>query len=92
MWANSPVTVFNSLRNNIRREAGYRNIKRTLLKELPLYSPGGQVSGMGEKGGKLFSNSSCYFSVADEGFGGKGDGLIWRGFGSFAIKRFDPQA
>ena len=30
-----------------------------------------------------------YFYVACEGFGGKGDGLIGRGFGTFPIKGFD---
>ena len=33
-------TIFNSLRNNIRREAGYQIIKRTLT-ELPIDTPGG---------------------------------------------------
>ena len=34
------ATVFNSLRNNIRREAGYQIIMRTLLKEPQLDNPG----------------------------------------------------
>ena len=43
----------------------------------------------GDGGCELFSKSCCCFFVADEGFGGKGDGLIWRSFGTFAVKGFD---
>ena len=39
--------------------------------------------------GKLFSKSCGYFYITDEGFGGKDDGLIGRGFGTFSIKGFD---
>ena len=37
IWTSGNIiaAVSNSLRNNIRREAGYRNIKWTLLEELP---------------------------------------------------------
>ena len=80
------ATVVNSLRNNIRREAGYRIIKWTLLKELTPDNPGGWVAGMGDSGGELFNKSCCYISVAGEGFGGKGDGLIGRCFGTFLIR------
>ena len=44
------ATVFNSLRNDIRTEAGYRNIKRALLKELQLDNPGRPVAGMMDRG------------------------------------------
>ena len=44
---------------------------------------------MTDRGGKLFNKSCCYFSVAREPFGGKGDGVIGRGFDKFAIKEFD---
>ena len=42
---------------------GYRIIKRTLFKEPPLENPSGRVTGMGDRGGELFSKSSSYFSV-----------------------------
>ena len=64
-------------------------IKCTLLMELPLDNPDGRVASMGDSGGELFSKSPCYFYVASEGFEGKGDGLIGRGFGMFPIKGFD---
>ena len=61
---------------------------------LPPGNPGGRVAGMGDIEGELFSKSCCYFYVAAEGFGEKGDGLIGRGFGTFPIKGFNfaPQA
>ena len=52
-------------------------------------NPGRRVAGIGDSGGELYSKSCCYFSVAGEGFGGKGDGLIGKGFGTFPIKRFE---
>jgi len=75
-------------------------MKRKLLKEcpldkkFPLGNPGGRVTGMGNRGGELFSKNYCYFSVAGEKFEGKGDGLIGKDFGRFVIKGFDygPQA
>ena len=60
------ATVFNSLRNIIMRETGYRIIKRTFLKEPPLDNPGGRVAGMGNWTGKLFNKSRSYFSDAGE--------------------------
>ena len=42
---------------NIWREAGYRTIKQTLRKEIPLDNSGGQVAGIGDRGGELFSKS-----------------------------------
>ena len=59
-----------------RREAGNQTIKRTLHKDVPHDNPDAPVTGMGDRGGELFSKSCCYLSVAGEGFGGKGDGLI----------------
>ena len=81
------AAIFNSLRNNIRREVGYWIIKLTLHMEFRLENPRGPVAGIGDKWGELFSKR--YFSFADEGFGGKGDRLIRRGFGTFPIKGFD---
>ena len=46
------------------------------------------ITGMGDSGGELLSKSCCYFYVAGEGFGGKGDGLIARDFGTFPTKKF----
>ena len=46
---------------------------------------GRRVAGMGDSGGELFSKSCCYFSIAGEGFGGKDDGWIWRGFGTYPL-------
>ena len=43
---------------------------------------------MEDRGGELLSKSCCYYYVADEGFEGKSDGLIGRGFSTFPIKRF----
>ena len=43
------AAVFNSLRNNIRKEVEYQIIKWTLLKELPLHNPGGRVTGMEDR-------------------------------------------
>ena len=60
-----------------------------VLKDLPLDNPGRWVAGIGDRGGELFSKSCCYFYVAGEGFVEKGDGLIERGFGTFAIKGFN---
>ena len=57
--------------------------------ELPPDNPGGPVAGMRDSGRELFSKSCCYFFVAGEGFGGKGDGLIGRGCGTFPINEFD---
>ena len=57
--------------------------------ELSLENPGRQVTGMGDSGGELFSKSCCYFYVAAEGFGRKGDGMIGIGFGTFPILGFD---
>ena len=51
------------------------------MEELPLDNPNGRDVGMGARGGELFCKSYCYFSVVIEGFGGKGDRLIGRGFG-----------
>ena len=76
------TAIFNSHRNNIRREAEYRIIKRTLLKELTIELT------MGDRESKLFNKSCCYFSVASEGFGGKVDRLIGRGFCTFDINGF----
>ena len=67
-------------------------IKRILLRgkeDTTLNNPGGRVAEMGDRGGKLFRKSCCYFSVAGERFGGKGDGLINRGFGTFPIKELN---
>ena len=58
------VALFNSLRNNIRRGAGYRIINLTLLMELPPDNPVGWVSSMGDSGGDLLSKSCCYFYIA----------------------------
>ena len=49
------AAVFISLRNNIRRKAGYQIWKWALLIELPPDNPDGQVAGM-DSGGELFSN------------------------------------
>ena len=38
---------------------------------------------------ELFNKSCCCFSGAGDEFGGKGDGLIGRYFGTFAIKGLD---
>ena len=57
--------------------------------ELPSDHPGRRGAGMGDNGGELFRKICSYFYVAGEGFGGKGDGLIIRGFGTFPIKGFD---
>ena len=73
---------------NIRREAEYRIIKRTLLKKFPLDNLRGRVAGMEDRTAELFSESRCYFSVAGEGFGGKCDVLIGRSFSTFAIQKF----
>ena len=54
---------------------------------LPPDNPGGWVTGMGDRGGELYSKN--YFYVAGEVFGGKGDGLIGKGFGTFPIEGFD---
>ena len=62
------AAVFNSLRNNIRREAGYRIIKRTLFKVPPLDNLGGRVAGKWDRGGELFSITCYYFSVEFKGF------------------------
>ena len=82
------ATDFNSLRNNIRKEAGYRIIKWTLVMELQPDNLGGRVAGMEDSEGELFSKGCCYFYVAGELFRGKGNGLIGRGFGTFPIKGF----
>ena len=76
----------------MRREARYRTIKRTFLKKFPPHNPGGRVTG--NRGDELFSKGCSYFSLAGEGFGGKCDGLIRRGFGTFATWGFEyaPQA
>ena len=68
--------ILNSLRNNIRGEAGHRIIKR---KELLLDNPGGRVAGMGDRGGELLSKICVYLFVKGEAFGGKADGLIGGG-------------
>ena len=65
------LAVFNNLRNNIRREVGCRIIKRTFLKALPPDNLGGRVAGMENRGGELFNEICCYFSVGVEGFGVK---------------------
>ena len=57
--------------------------------EFPPDNPGGRISSMGDSGGELFSESCCYFYVAGEAFGRKGNGLIGRGFGTFLKKGFD---
>ena len=80
------AAALNSLRKNIRREAVYRINKRTLLKKPPAHNLGGRVVEIGDREGELFSNNSCYFSIAGEGFGGKGDGLIGSGFGPFPLR------
>ena len=80
---------FNSLRNNIRREAEYLIIKRTLLENLLLENPGGRVAGSDlppERGSDLFNKSCCYFSVAGEGFKRNGDRLIGRGLSTFQLR------
>ena len=56
------ASVFNNWKHNIRREAGYRIIKRTLLKEVLLDNPVGRVAGIGDMGGELFSKSSVAIS------------------------------
>ena len=66
------TAVFNRMRNNIRREAGSQIIKWTIL--------------MGDNGGELFSKSYCYFYVAGEEIGVKGDGFIEMGFSTFPIR------
>ena len=58
------------------------------MKVLP-DNPGGLVAGMRDSGGELFSKSCCYLYVAGEGFGGKCDGLIGKGYGTFPIEVFD---
>ena len=65
------VAVFNSLRNNIRREVVYRIFKWTLLMELLSDNPGGRVPRIGNIGGELFSKSCFYFYLASEGPGEK---------------------
>ena len=88
------AVILNSLGNNIMGEVRNRIIKWTFHMEPPLDNLGGQVAGMGDRGGELFSKCCCYFFVAGGGFEGKDDGLIERGFGTFAIQGFyyDPQA
>ena len=54
--------------------------------KLPPENPDGRVAGMEDSGAELFSKSCCYFYVAGEGFGGKGNGLIGRIFGMFPIR------
>ena len=53
--------------------------------ELPSDNPGGRVTGMWDRGGKLFSSCYCNFYVVVEGLVGKG---------TFLIKGFDyaPQS
>ena len=86
--------VFHSLRVNIRRETCCWVIKWTFLKELPPDNPSGLVAGVRDNWGELFIKNCCYFLVAGEGFGWKGDGLIGWGYGTFSIKRLEhtPQA
>ena len=47
------AAVFNCLRNNIRRETGYRIIKWIHM-DLPPDNPAGRVAGMGDTRGELF--------------------------------------
>ena len=42
------AVLFNNLRNNNKREAGYQTIKWTLFKELPSDNLGERVAGMGD--------------------------------------------
>ena len=73
----------------MKRKAGYRVIKLTLLMKLPPENPGGRVADMRDSGGELFCKSFCCFDIAGERFGRKGYGLIGRSFGTFPIKEFD---
>ena len=53
------AAVFNSMRNIIWREVGYRIINRTLLGEPPVDNLNGRVAGMADGGSGLFSKSCC---------------------------------
>ena len=57
------AAAFNSLRNNIRREAGYRIIKRILLEKFPTENPGGRVAGMGDGEVKCFAEAVAIFPL-----------------------------
>ena len=56
------AAVFNSLRNNIKREAGYQSIKWTLLMKLMLDFPGGWVAGVGDSEGEISENRMFYLT------------------------------
>ena len=76
------AAVFNSLRNN-----GLLSYQADNPWGVSAWESG--QTGHWNLGRELVSKSCCYFSVAGEGFGRKGDGLIGRGFGMFASKGFD---
>ena len=90
IWTSSKkiATIYNSLRNNIRREVGYRIIKLTLF-PLDIAADGSLVWETEEVNCLAKAVAISMLRMRDLEGKVMGSGLIGRGFDMFPIKVFD---